>query len=71
MGGPVVRGFGLRFTEDAVTRELGGQARFDFLPEGLRCELEIPLPPQVSRRIHAKIWTAPWFPETTQHVGVG
>jgi two-component sensor histidine kinase len=46
MGGPVVRGFGLRFTEDAVTRELGGQARFDFLPEGLRCELEIPLPPK-------------------------
>jgi PAS domain S-box-containing protein len=47
-GGPVVaepqqRGFGSKLIEGSVAAELGGSARLLFGPEGLRCEMRIPL----------------------------
>jgi PAS domain S-box-containing protein len=47
-GGPAVaepqqRGFGSKLIEGSVAAELGGIARLLFAPEGLRCEMEIPL----------------------------
>jgi PAS domain S-box-containing protein len=47
-GGPPVapptrRGFGSKFVEGSVGSELGGRATLDFLPQGLRCTIEIPL----------------------------
>ncbi len=49
-GGPPVapperRGFGTRMIERALAAELGGSARIDFLPEGISCTVEAPLPP--------------------------
>jgi PAS domain S-box-containing protein len=49
-GGPRVetprrRGFGTRMIERAVAAEIGGEARLDFRPEGLVCEIEADLPP--------------------------
>jgi PAS domain S-box-containing protein len=49
-GGPPVappahRGFGTRMIERALAAELGGTARIDFLPEGISCTVEAPLPP--------------------------
>jgi PAS domain S-box-containing protein len=47
-GGPVVaepqqRGFGSKLIEGSVAAELGGSARLLFGPEGLRCEMRIPM----------------------------
>ena len=47
-GGPPVveperRGFGSRLIEGSIAAELGGQARLDYEPDGLRCEIVIPL----------------------------
>lgn len=47
-GGPPVatpqrRGFGSKLIEGSIAAELGGQVRIDFVPEGLRCEIVIPL----------------------------
>ncbi len=47
-GGPPVsepqqRGFGSRLIEGSVKAELGGSARLSFAPEGLRCEMLVPL----------------------------
>jgi PAS domain S-box-containing protein len=49
-GGPTVappmrRGFGTRMIERALAAELGGTARIDFLPGGISCTVEAPLPP--------------------------
>jgi PAS domain S-box-containing protein len=48
-GGPTVtppdhRGFGTRMIERALASELGGTARIEFLPEGISCTVEAPLP---------------------------
>jgi PAS domain S-box-containing protein len=48
-GGPPVeapqrRGFGTRMIERALAAELGGSARIDFHPQGVRCLVEAPLP---------------------------
>ncbi len=48
-GGPNVtppdrRGFGTRMIERALAAELGGTARIEFLPEGIICTVEAPLP---------------------------
>jgi PAS domain S-box-containing protein len=48
-GGPPVtapdrRGFGTRMIERALAAELGGSARIEFLPEGISCTVEAPLP---------------------------
>jgi two-component sensor histidine kinase len=48
-GGPPVeppraRGFGSRMIERALAAELGGKVELQFLPEGLRCLIEAPLP---------------------------
>ncbi len=47
-GGPSVdapthRGFGSRLIERGLARELGSEARFSFLPEGLWCHIRLPL----------------------------
>ena len=48
-GGPPVsvperRGFGSRMIERALASELGGSAKLEFLPNGLLCTIEAPLP---------------------------
>ena len=40
---PTRRGFGRRLIEHGVGYSLSGQTRFEFRPEGLRCEITIPL----------------------------
>jgi PAS domain S-box-containing protein len=52
-GGPPVRspgkkGFGSRLIERSARADLGGSARLEFKPEGLRCELDFPLVPWAS-----------------------
>ncbi len=47
-GGPAVaepkqRGFGSKLIEGSIVAELGGSARLAFEPDGLRCEIVIPL----------------------------
>lgn len=47
-GGPTVvepqqRGFGSKLIEGSIAAELGGRARLTYAPEGLRCEMLIPL----------------------------
>jgi two-component sensor histidine kinase len=47
-GGPPVvepehRGFGSKLIEGSISAELGGEAKLTFAPEGLRCELAIPM----------------------------
>jgi two-component sensor histidine kinase len=47
-GGPVVdpptrRGFGSRLIERSFAMELGGQARLEFPPEGVRCTIDAPV----------------------------
>jgi two-component sensor histidine kinase len=41
---PQARGFGSRMIERALAAELGGKVELHFLPEGLRCVIEAPLP---------------------------
>lgn len=48
-GGPVLgtpgpRGFGLRLVEQGLSREINGAVNLDFVPEGLVCSWEMPLP---------------------------
>jgi two-component sensor histidine kinase/integral membrane sensor domain MASE1 len=40
---PLRRGFGSRLIQEGLSRELRGEVRMDFLPEGLRCVLTFPL----------------------------
>lgn len=40
---PRRRGFGSRLIERGLTREMGGEARMDFLPAGLRCHIRLPI----------------------------
>jgi len=40
---PTQRGFGSKLIEGSVAAELGGSARLAFAPEGLRCEILIPI----------------------------
>ncbi len=52
-GGPPVntpdrRGFGSRLIEGSIAAELGGHARLVFAPEGLGCEIVVPLEPVAS-----------------------
>ena len=44
---PARCGFGARLIEQAVPRQLGGEARLEFLPAGLRCVVRMPLTAQV------------------------
>jgi PAS domain S-box-containing protein len=49
LGGPPVtppdrRGFGTRMIERALAAELGGSADIEFLPDGISCTVEAPLP---------------------------
>ncbi|MDQ1079646.1 PAS domain S-box protein [Pseudoroseomonas cervicalis] len=43
-GAPRRAGFGSRMLEATIGRQLGGAVRRDWRPEGLECELELPLP---------------------------
>jgi PAS domain S-box-containing protein len=40
---PLARGFGSRLIEQSITQQLNGQVTLRFEPEGLVCEIEIPL----------------------------
>jgi two-component sensor histidine kinase len=40
---PQRRGFGSKLIEGSIAAELGGSAKLSFAPEGLRCEIAIPL----------------------------
>lgn len=40
---PLRRGFGARLLEQGLTRELDGVVRLDYLPEGVRCAISLPL----------------------------
>jgi two-component sensor histidine kinase len=40
---PTRRGFGSRLIERGLTREMGGEARMDFLPQGLHCHIRLPV----------------------------
>jgi two-component sensor histidine kinase len=47
-GGPVVqpphrKGFGSRLLERGLAHELDGAVRLDYMPEGLICEIEMPV----------------------------
>ena len=42
VGSPHARGFGTVVIERSITHELGGSARLDFDPRGLRCHLRVP-----------------------------
>lgn len=41
---PTRRGFGTRLIAGGIQRELCGEVRLDFDPDGLRCRLSVPLP---------------------------
>ena len=43
-GVPERRGFGRSLVERSVAYELGGAARLEFTPEGVRCRTELMLP---------------------------
>jgi PAS domain S-box-containing protein len=40
---PTHKGFGTRLLEHGIETELGGRARIEFAPGGVRCEIDIPL----------------------------
>jgi two-component sensor histidine kinase len=50
-GGPPVviptrKGFGTRLIERGLAAELGGEARLEYEPDGVRCRISAPLLPQ-------------------------
>ncbi|HEX5378868.1 MAG TPA: histidine kinase, partial [Phenylobacterium sp.] len=52
-GGPEVakpdrRGFGSQLIEQGLAREMGGEARLNFLPRGLWCQMRLPLSAKLS-----------------------
>jgi PAS domain S-box-containing protein len=47
-GPPARPGFGTRFLERGLARQLGGEARFAFAPAGLEFHLRLPLSPRVT-----------------------
>lgn len=58
-GGPLVeppsqRGFGTKLIEGSIASELGGSAQLAFAPEGLTCEIVIPLEMAVANRVEAQ-----------------
>jgi two-component sensor histidine kinase len=58
-GGPAVkepsqRGFGSRLIEGSIAGELHGGARMTFAPEGLRCEIVVPLDTATAERQSAE-----------------
>jgi PAS domain S-box-containing protein len=58
-GGPLVqeptsRGFGTRSVIASIESQLGGQAEFDWRPEGLLCRLSVPLSPRAAAQERAQ-----------------
>lgn len=47
---PTSRGFGTRSVIASIELQLGGQAEFDWRPEGLLCRLSVPLSPEFAIR---------------------
>jgi len=41
---PLRRGFGMRLIEQALAYEVEGAVTLRFLAEGLRCDIQIPVP---------------------------
>ena len=46
---PVKTGFGTQIITGSIERQLGGQAKFEWLPAGLSCVLTIPFGPRLAR----------------------
>ena len=46
-GPPARRGFGSRLVERGLSRQLGGEGRLDFLPDGVAFNLRLPLSARV------------------------
>jgi two-component sensor histidine kinase len=42
-GGPIRPGFGSELVKRLIARELKGEGKMAFLPDGVRCTIEIPL----------------------------
>ena len=42
---PQRRGFGVRLIEEAIVYETEGAVSLQFLAEGIRCEIDIPIAP--------------------------
>jgi len=42
-GEPDRRGFGTRLIEEALAHEAGGRVALSFPPDGLRCEIDLPI----------------------------
>jgi PAS domain S-box-containing protein len=49
---PASRGFGTRSVIASIESQLGGQAEFDWRPEGLICRLSVPLSSDIAARPH-------------------
>jgi two-component sensor histidine kinase len=50
-GGPAVtrpkrRGFGIRLVERSLAQDLDGEAKIEFMPDGIVCTVNAPLPPE-------------------------
>jgi two-component sensor histidine kinase len=50
---PASRGFGTRSVIASIETQLGGRALFDWRPEGLCCQLSVPLPDTSDRAMTA------------------
>ncbi|MWP37074.1 PAS domain-containing protein [Rhodobacter sphaeroides] len=48
---PARAGFGMRMIETVLAVEAGGTVRLDFRPEGVRCEIEVPIRPEPGLRV--------------------
>ncbi|WP_170118021.1 PAS domain-containing protein [Cereibacter johrii] len=48
---PSRAGFGMRMIETVLAVEAGGTVRLDFRPEGVRCEIEVPIRPEAEPRV--------------------
>lgn len=46
---PAKRGFGSVLVERGLSREMGGEAKMDFLPQGLVCTIDAPEDPYAGR----------------------
>ena len=46
---PASRSFGLKVIRASIEQQLGGQSHFDWNPQGLRCEISIPLAERLER----------------------
>jgi two-component sensor histidine kinase len=46
---PSHKGFGSRLIEGGLAQELDGEVKLDYRPEGLLCQIVMPLPREISK----------------------